>query len=533
MQRDRLLSIARSAPAPARRAAASAAVAVVATVVFAPGAAVANLVVAGNHQILQSHAGGVSAAGDAFGKVLAAGDFNRDGHDDLAIAAPNETVSGLTFAGIVYVVYGSAAGLGVGTTPLTLHRAVAGVLDAPEQAARFGSALAAGDFDGDGYGDLAVGVPFDDLLLDGLTYPDHGSVQLFFGSAGGIVAAADQVHYAGGVFGDGSIPYTGNDEFGFALAACDRDGDAYMDLVIGAPRADWAAGESGAAAWLRGTASGLTLTGTQVYSPLTALAQAHFGSAVACGHLAGSDDPYLFVGAPNAESATGQAEAGRVYVFRPGLPPLTLGFSDADDRLGSALGVGRFGSREELLMAAPGASPSGQDHAGAVVAYIDGTSIHSINQDWTFYGETAEPFDRFAAAIAVGDFNRDGRDDAVFGVPGENLYDGTAGQKLDAGLVHVVYGSADDLMGVGSQVWTWDDPLSFGTLANDKFGAALAVGDFDGNGVDDLAIGAPDAQVGDVAGAGIVQVVYGWPPGWIFGDDFEAGHSAKWSDTVD
>ena len=115
----------------------------------------------------------------------------------------------------------------------------------------------------------------------------------------------------------------------------------------------------------------------------------------------------------------------------------------------------------------------------------------------------------------------------MVGVPGENLNDGLPSQKLDAGVVHVVPGSPAGPSGAADQLWSWDAPIFFGTLANDHFGAALAVGDFDRNGVDDLAIGVPNAAWNE-ADTGIVQILYGWPPGWIFGDGFETADTRKW-----
>jgi hypothetical protein len=65
--------------------------------------------------------------------------------------------------------------------------------------------------------------------------------------------------------------------------------------------------------------------------------------------------------------------------------------------------------------------------------------------------------------------------------------------------------------------------------AEQRFGGALAVGDFDGNGVDDLAIGAPGATLDALVGVGFLQILYGWPPGWIYGNDFEGGTTGTWS----
>src|SRR5262249_851242 len=85
-----------------------------------------------------------------------AGDFNGDGFPDLAIAAPGEGVGSETGAGIVHIVYGSGSGLGNGQSQTWSQNDVGG----GEQAGagnRFGAALAAGDFNGDGDARLAAG----------------------------------------------------------------------------------------------------------------------------------------------------------------------------------------------------------------------------------------------------------------------------------------------------------------------------------------------------------------------------------------
>src|SRR5262245_13110640 len=88
---------------------------------------------------------------------IAKGDFNGDGIGDLAIGAPFEDIGNAQDAGAVNVIYGSAAGLaataGPGDQFFGYTRTNGGA----------GSALAAGDFNRDGYSDLAIGAPFDDV----------------------------------------------------------------------------------------------------------------------------------------------------------------------------------------------------------------------------------------------------------------------------------------------------------------------------------------------------------------------------------
>ena len=158
----------------------------------------------------------------------------------------------------------------------------------------------------------------------------------------------------------------------------------------------------------------------------------------------------------------------------------------------------------------------------------------AVAQDDPAYDDDIKAFDRFGEALAAGDFDLDGVDDVVVGVPGENLNDDVvdpAAWRLDAGLVHV------DLGGNEGSRWELPAPAECSTFApgeiglpieNARLGSALAVGDFDGNGWLDLAMGAPGADC-DTLGTGLVKIVYGRSPDWIFGDSFESGDRSAWT----
>ena len=146
------------------------------------GAAGAGLVAAGN-QIWFSDNGLPNAleAGDDYGRTLAAGDFNNDGFDDLAIGGPLEDVGAIVDAGAVSVLYGSGIGGLTAQGGQSFHQNIAGIADAAEASDRFGGGgistsvettpLAAGDFNGDRFADLVIGVPNEDF-----EDPDIGTV---------------------------------------------------------------------------------------------------------------------------------------------------------------------------------------------------------------------------------------------------------------------------------------------------------------------------------------------------------------------
>jgi hypothetical protein len=101
----------------------------------------------------------------------------------------------------------------------------------------------------------------------------------------------------------------------------------------------------------------------------------------------------------------------------------------------------------------------------------------------------------------------------------------------DAGIVQVAYGTSLGLRSTGAQVWSLENPIFFGSWENDHYGGALAAGDFNGDGADDLAVGVPDALWDTQAGTGFVHIIYGRVQG-VFADGFESGDVSAWSASV-
>jgi hypothetical protein len=121
--------------------------------------------------------------------------------------------------------------------------------------------------------------------------------------------------------------------------------------------------------------------------------------------------------------------------------------------------------------------------------------------------DEVEENDFFGASLAAGDFNNDSMADLVVGAPSDSI-DGEFFIQL-AGAVHVFYGSATGPQTAGSQFFHLDTPGIPGQAEiGHAFGKALAIVDFNDDGLVDLAIGAPFDDTATVQGAGTVIVIY-------------------------
>ena len=354
--------------------------------------------------------------------------------------------------------------------------------------ARLANAVAsAGDVNGDGYADVIVGAPFYDA-----GEIDEGAAFLFLGGPSGIV---------GTTLADAATRLDSNQagaRFGTDVAgAGDVNGDGYDDVLVGAGGYDDGQAEEGVAFLYLGGPSGIASGGPDVAAARFEFDQpnARAGTSVAgAGDVNGDGFDDILVG--GRLYTDGQVDEGRVLLFLgasilvDGTPGNAAASFEGNRDL-AHLGIDVAGAGDvngdgyaDILLGAEWYAET-QVNEGAAFLYLGGpTGIASgdpSTADAKLYGAQADA-ELGAHVAAAGDVNGDGFDDIVLGVP---FYDAPL---VDEGAVFLYLGGAAGIPSGGPSVAS---AIFEGDQAGARFGeSAASVGDANGDGFDDLLVGA-------------------------------------------
>jgi hypothetical protein len=383
-------------------------------------------------------------------------DFNGDGYDDLAIGVPGDAQASGRKGGAVEIMYGSPTGLTTAGSQLWSQDSP-GIAGVSEEGDHFGEEVAAGDFDDDGYTDLAIGAPREDFAAG---FQDDGVVHVLYGSATGITSAGNQL-WGPSIDGVPGDPQDWGD-FGSVLAAGNLGRGTPDELVIGYSHA---VADSGAVIVLYGGRSGITTSGAQYWSQASpGIAEnpgqsEQFGIALAIGNFGGNANSDLAIGV--REDTSGFSKSGAVHVL----------YAGADG------------------LAAVGSQLWSQVSAGIA--------------------DNPETLDLFGDSLAAGDLDLSGFDELIIGAPEEELARADGTSVSDAGVVHILFGAPSGLSVGGARYLNLDNLGAPGANGYAKFGFSFAVADFGGSIYPELAIGAPYAEVSGLVLAGQVHVLVG------------------------
>ncbi|MCY2960771.1 MAG: FG-GAP-like repeat-containing protein [Planctomycetota bacterium] len=403
--------------------------------------------------------------------VSTAGDVDADGFADVIVGAYSYPTAGNNSGG-AFILHGSPSGISAsGTTGQQ-------ILSAPGPVCYFGQIVgSAGDVNGDGFGDVIVQSP-------GFN-SDAGLYQVFFGSPNPQPSWAPPLVELGSLSSGTASSRTGRS----VSSAGDVNADGFNDVIVGSP--EFGATDNGRVQVFLGGAGGLNLA-TPFWTFDSTNTGEKFGWSVSAGDIDNDGKSDILVGAPNYSN--GQTNEGRVYLFRSlggsiaATPTWSYESNQAGALLGSAvsaLGDVNADGFSDIAAGAPGAT-SGQ--GSVTIFHGRGTGLALITPAITI--TSGIPGSEFGTALAfVGDVDLDGFSDLAVGAPKID------NPQVDEGRVYVYLGSYTGITGA-----VGDDEES--NQAGAQLGSSIAqCGDVNGDGRAEILVGAPGYDAATNGGA--------------------------------
>jgi hypothetical protein len=414
----------------------------------------------------------VSASAAPAAHHYRAGDFDGDGHPDLVIGAPGADRVRISYTHVK--IKGS-------------HTVTIAPFSHPKEKMSFGTAFALGDFNGDGYADLAVSAP------QYTTDTTVGAVFVYVGSKTGLHSTPLTI------VGPGTEDIDTDAYNVISLAVADFNDDGYSDLVVGSYYATRV---------YHGSVHGLTTKGT---NKLPERNTGYAGAdSLAVGDFNADHHPDLVIGREGGDEGTGGQYKGQLDFFYGTAHGLSttkhsifgnqVGAKDYQN-FGQSVAAGDFNGDGHVDVAA------GVPGGNSVVVLFGGKQglvpKHQEVYDEDATGVTGGTNDQFGSALAAGQITTDGFCDLVVGAPGT-----VVGGHTFAGAAFFIHGSTDGLTGTHAEELTLATKGMPGTPTKDAdFGQTLFIGNLAGSARPDLVIGAPTDSQGKSRAGFVVRLL--------------------------